>query len=489
MPTVHNLGAVRMASAPLAMATESTSVSTSFGRMLNAAQADSTAGIAGQQPSSPGAEQSDPPQPDAPAPDASLLLQADDRGVPQEPLGAPRQAIKRAGADTGSNGSAHSKSAAATKADNTTTAAPSCGSDAPAPLQPPPAPVSAPRAQTVHGAGALISTRSALAESHAHETAQPPTSQAPEAAGGSGRDGNQTIIPRAAPPTADATAAGGLPDNPSPLLSDDAAGSADSRRSQTAHPVVADASTDHKAVAKQGTAAPSVVATDQQDRAAASGLTTAPTAIPAAATLATADPPTSATRSAMASASGASYPAHVPEPASQIAPTLLTLAKAADGSQQMTVRLNPVELGMVQIQFDRAPSGITQVKITTDRPETLQALQRDQPALHQTLDEAGVSSAGRTIEFHSAHSETFSTTDKAAQQAAMGSPGRGGTSGSGGSQNNTNQNPTNNQSGANRGGYPNRGAATLAGRPSAGLAAAGIATTPSSYRLGLNITA
>ena len=90
---------------------------------------------------------------------------------------------------------------------------------------------------------------------------------------------------------------------------------------------------------------------------------------------------------------------HAPTITAQIGPALVTLAKTVDGAQQMTVRLHPAELGMVQVRIERATSGLTQIDITADKPETLLALQRDQPALHRTLDQAGVPSAGRTISF------------------------------------------------------------------------------------------
>ena len=92
--------------------------------------------------------------------------------------------------------------------------------------------------------------------------------------------------------------------------------------------------------------------------------------------------------------------AHSASPATQVAPALLTLAKTANGSQQMTVRLQPADLGMVQVRIARAVSGTTQIEITADEPATLLALQRDQPQLHRTLDEAGIPAAGRTVTFH-----------------------------------------------------------------------------------------
>ncbi len=101
-----------------------------------------------------------------------------------------------------------------------------------------------------------------------------------------------------------------------------------------------------------------------------------------------------------ASVAPATQTTHVSEPTAQIAPTLVTLARTVNGAQQMTVRLHPADLGMVQVRIERARSGLTQIDITADKPETLLALQRDQPALHRTLDQAGVPSVGRTISFH-----------------------------------------------------------------------------------------
>jgi hypothetical protein len=115
---------------------------------------------------------------------------------------------------------------------------------------------------------------------------------------------------------------------------------------------------------------------------------------------ATPDVPPAAPVTTAASAAAPAQKAHVPSAIAQIAPTLVMLARTADGAQQMTVRLHPAELGMVQVRIERATSGLTQIDITADRPETLLALQRDQPSLHRTLDQAGVPSAGRTISFH-----------------------------------------------------------------------------------------
>ena len=96
----------------------------------------------------------------------------------------------------------------------------------------------------------------------------------------------------------------------------------------------------------------------------------------------------------------ASPSAHHATAAEQVTPALLTLARTAGGSQQITVRLQPGELGMVQVRIARAVSGTTQIDVTAENPTTLLALQRDQLQLHRTLDAAGIPATGRTIAFH-----------------------------------------------------------------------------------------
>jgi hypothetical protein len=89
-------------------------------------------------------------------------------------------------------------------------------------------------------------------------------------------------------------------------------------------------------------------------------------------------------------------------PAAQIAPALLSLGQAANGDQSMTLRLQPAELGMVQVRIDRTAQGAAHITITVEKSDTMQALLHDQPQLHRVLDEAGVPVAGRTITFHAA---------------------------------------------------------------------------------------
>jgi flagellar hook-length control protein FliK len=87
-------------------------------------------------------------------------------------------------------------------------------------------------------------------------------------------------------------------------------------------------------------------------------------------------------------------------PASQIAPVVVSLAHGSSGSQHLTVRLDPPDLGNVQIRLERPADAPARIEITAQRPETLALLQRDQPHLQQALDQAGIPAEGRTLSFH-----------------------------------------------------------------------------------------
>ena len=76
-----------------------------------------------------------------------------------------------------------------------------------------------------------------------------------------------------------------------------------------------------------------------------------------------------------------------------------TAAAAATGPSHVIVRLDPAELGRVQVGILRQPDGPSRIELVAERPETLQLLMRDQPALHRALDLAGVPAEGRTLHF------------------------------------------------------------------------------------------
>ena len=86
-------------------------------------------------------------------------------------------------------------------------------------------------------------------------------------------------------------------------------------------------------------------------------------------------------------------------PIDQIQPALVRILNSSDGVQSVTVRLQPPELGQVQIRVERNADGTAHINVTTERPDTLQLLQSDQPRLEQALDQAGVAAGGRNISF------------------------------------------------------------------------------------------
>jgi chemotaxis protein MotD len=105
-------------------------------------------------------------------------------------------------------------------------------------------------------------------------------------------------------------------------------------------------------------------------------------------------------------------------PAAQMAPALMALGHAPDGAHRLTVRLDPPELGQVQIRIDRPSDAPARVEITVERSETLTLLLRDQPQLQRALDQAGIPTDGRSVTFHVATPEPVQRSDTATIQAS-----------------------------------------------------------------------
>lgn len=84
-------------------------------------------------------------------------------------------------------------------------------------------------------------------------------------------------------------------------------------------------------------------------------------------------------------------------PTAQLAPALFQITAAPDGTHRVTVRLDPVELGELRVRIERPRAGPVQVVVEATRPETLELLRQDQPALHRALDQAGLPAEGRVV--------------------------------------------------------------------------------------------
>lgn len=141
--------------------------------------------------------------------------------------------------------------------------------------------------------------------------------------------------------------------------------------------------------------------------------------------------PTGAAPTAVSAAEPARGP-DAPAPArlaDQIAPAIIRLDADATGNQRLTIRLDPVELGQLEIRIERSADA-TRVNVLVERPETLALLRRDQPALERALDQAGMSSEQRDIVLQLVPAEARPTPDPRPSSqpppdvaAQMGDPG------------------------------------------------------------------
>ena len=185
--------------------------------------------------------------------------------------------------------------------------------------------------------------------------------------------------------------------------------------------------------------------------------------------------------------------------ATQLAPALLALGQGADGGQQMTLRLHPADLGMVQVRIERSTAGVATVEVTVEKADTMQALLRDQAQLHHTLDQAGVPSVGRTITFTMAPDALLASGGGPSDlgQGSQHGPGNGTAAGTdnsalGSSQNGGGQNSQSSggQPSDGKGGAPNQGqSAYSGGRRNDADTPPGSPSQAQWLRVGLNITA
>ncbi len=114
---------------------------------------------------------------------------------------------------------------------------------------------------------------------------------------------------------------------------------------------------------------------------------------------------------------------------------LVQIAPAPGGIQRITVRLDPVELGALNVRIERKRDGPAQVTIEASRPETLALIRQDQPALHRALDAAGLPAEGRIIVLQQAPPESgrASSTGPGGGSGGSAHGGAGGGPGSGSS--------------------------------------------------------
>jgi hypothetical protein len=71
-----------------------------------------------------------------------------------------------------------------------------------------------------------------------------------------------------------------------------------------------------------------------------------------------------------------------------------------NGSDEITLQLDPVELGRIQIKLHMNREGHTQLAFLVDRPETFDALSRDARILEQSLQDAGLKADTGGMQFN-----------------------------------------------------------------------------------------
>jgi len=86
-------------------------------------------------------------------------------------------------------------------------------------------------------------------------------------------------------------------------------------------------------------------------------------------------------------------------PAAQLGHAVAAVQIGVGGSGHVTIRLQPAELGHVQISISRDTAGAASVSVAVERPETLSRLQADLGHLHQALDRAGLPEQ-RSVSLH-----------------------------------------------------------------------------------------
>ena len=69
------------------------------------------------------------------------------------------------------------------------------------------------------------------------------------------------------------------------------------------------------------------------------------------------------------------------------------------GLDKITIKLNPLELGRVDIKMETNDQGLTRALIVVERPETLDLLQRDARGLEKALQESGLKTDSGSLSF------------------------------------------------------------------------------------------
>jgi flagellar hook-length control protein FliK len=107
--------------------------------------------------------------------------------------------------------------------------------------------------------------------------------------------------------------------------------------------------------------------------------------------------PATLTTSAAPTATAAANPTPTAIPIAGLAVEIASHAHA--GKNRFEIRLDPPELGRIDVRLDVDREGKVTSHLVVDRPETLDILRRDAPALERSLQQAGLKTADDALQF------------------------------------------------------------------------------------------
>lgn len=105
------------------------------------------------------------------------------------------------------------------------------------------------------------------------------------------------------------------------------------------------------------------------------------------------------TPASLAVQTSASAATNQPVPLQNAALAIEIAARATNGSRQFEIRLDPPELGRIDVKLDVDKGGNVNTHLTVDRPETLDLLRRDAQGLERALQQAGLKTSDGNLEF------------------------------------------------------------------------------------------
>jgi flagellar hook-length control protein FliK len=107
--------------------------------------------------------------------------------------------------------------------------------------------------------------------------------------------------------------------------------------------------------------------------------------------------PATVAAAAPAGALSVTAAANAPVPLSGLAVEIA--ASAAAGKSHFEIRLDPADLGRIDVRIDVDRNGQVTSHLTVERPETLSMLRQDAPQLQQALDDAGFKTGDGGLQF------------------------------------------------------------------------------------------